>query len=150
MDFTWSQILSAALLSFGGMGGFITAIVKISGMVEARRKRIAEGKKDELHNSVEGRRLQLEQKSKDREEAWRIIAEQKSEIADLKKEIKELEDGRSFARPKVTQIYRNLRRMEEEINHLDVMVFDHEQTNEFMRRLGELKRLMGETRDLLP
>lgn len=154
MDFTISQIIITAIGSIGGLTGLVTAAVFINNVLSERRKAREERDQRRISESAEGRRLELEFSGKQndsvRDEVWRIIAEQKIEIEKLEAEIERCEVEAAFSRPKVAKMYTNLRLMEEELNHLNMMVFDQEQTNVFMKRLANAKFYIHEQRGLLP
>lgn len=160
-EFTASQILLAALASVGGIGGLISAIVKIDGLVKARAKRLADGRKEELHLSVEGRRLELEatekKEAREQENCWKLVDAKNQVIADLKKEIEDLEGelaetvkGAKLGRKTINQIYANLDAMKNELKHLNMMIWDDEKTNVFMTRFEAVQKKIEETENLLP
>lgn len=125
MEFSWTQILLAAVGSIGGVSGIVGFLVFITGRMDKRRERFRTEKSEAIHETAEIRRLELEfsHKSDDavKSELWRLIGEQKEEIKMLKAELEESDNANSMSRPTIQRIYiasRKIRRQADNLNFL--------------------------------
>lgn len=154
MEWTPEKIVLAVL----GSGGFITGIVMafnaIAARLDARRKRLEEAELKRIADAVELKRLEAITGEKSSEtliqNLWKIIESKNVEIEGLKQEINECEKKATLDRPVINQVYAKLRAMRREIESLNVMVLNEEETNVFMRRFNTVKALVEETEGLLP
>lgn len=145
--FTLSQIVITAIGSIGGLTGLISAAVAINKILTERRKVREQRQRDLIHDTIEGRRLDLEHS--DRKEADALAAVWK--IVDrLEHENEDIEKLATLTRPTIVKIARNLREMRKEIESLNLMILDEKETNVFMRRFQRVKELLDETENILP
>ncbi len=156
-DFTTPQIILAGFVSLGGISGFVAFASLVAARLDKRRERLKEGRKEQL----DARKLELESEEKkdarEREDCWKIVDAKNQQIADLKGEIKGLEDelaetvkGSKLSRKMINQIYENLASMKNELKHLNMMIWDDEKTNVFMTRFAAVQAKIDETEALLP
>jgi chromosome segregation ATPase len=122
--------------------------------LDARKARLAAAETNRIADSIEVRKLEADTETRGNDSLvanlWKFIAEKDAEIAELKKEIEECEAAAKLNRPTINKIYAKLRAMRTEIESLNVMVLNEEETNVFMRRFNQVKLLLDETEGLLP
>jgi chromosome segregation ATPase len=148
---------SQFLLILSGASGAIVVLIKIFTVIaaelDARRKRHEAGEQKRLGEAVEIRRLQLDYTGKGTdtlvENLWKMIGEKEKEIEDLKKELDDSEKAERLNRPTIMRIYSHIREMRTELDSLNVMVLDEEQTNVFMRRFRNVKEILNKVEAVL-
>ena len=154
MEWTTEKIV---ILIFGG-GGTITGLVllfnAIAARIDIRNERKKKADLDRIANAVEVKRLQADTDERSAEtlvsNLWKLVETKNKEIAELKQEIEQLEKEGKLTRPVINQIYAKLRAMRKEIESLNLMILNEEETNVFMRRFGAVKMLLDEAEGLLP
>jgi uncharacterized protein YlxW (UPF0749 family) len=159
-EFTISQVL----LILSGTGGFIVVLIKaftfIGQQLDARGKRKDDRERHRLEDSVEARRLVLDYSERGERntitELWKLNDDKDEETKELKTEIRELENKLKDAekaerlnRPTIMRIYTYVRGIRTELDSLNVMVLNEEETNVFMRRFRNVKELIGKIEDVL-
>lgn len=153
MEFTWKEILVTALGSGGLLGGIITFFVFITGRLDARRKRIEDKKAIDISESVELKKLQVQSIQTDTgiliTNLWAIINDQKAEIKCLTDELANCEDGDRLSIANVNRIFEYIRQIKNEMDSLNLMLLNDEETNIFAKRWGNIKSIMIDLEKLL-
>lgn len=123
MEWTLKDILLLVLGSGTFIGALVVVFNAITARLDARRKRIGDAELAKISNAVEIRQLQAEMDGKSHDalikNLWKIIAEKRTEIIEVKREFDEMEQSSKLSRPVINQIYAKLRTMRREIDALN-------------------------------
>lgn len=149
-DFSWATIVVAAIASIGGISGLVSLVSFVAARLDNRRKRIDAQHDKRLHDSVEFKKLQGASDNTLIENLWKIIADKDRENDELKAELDECNKKYSFSRPITTTVYQNARGIIAEIEAMNIMILDEEQTQVFMRRFAKMRELALEIQKVLP
>lgn len=136
--------------SGGLIGGIVAAFVFTTSRLDKRRERIKEKQRQDISESADMKKFELDSQNSVHDHLWEIIREKDAEIQRLSNEIEDIEKTSTIQRPVVLKIYANLRSMRKEIESLNLMILSEEETNVFMRRFQTVKVLLDETEGLLP
>lgn len=154
MDFTWTQILVAAVGSIGGVSGVVTLLVFITGRIDKRREREKAAQDKAIHETEGIRRLEYEFAQKTDEavkaELWRLIGEQKEEIRLLKAEIEESEAHQSLSRPAIQKIYNASRKIRRQVDNLSFLVMKETAHDDLAKEVEILRQDVEELEKSLP
>lgn len=150
MEASWMQIILAVLSSGGIIGTIISVLIYASGRMDKRRERMDKQKQLDVSQTADLKRLELDEDKSIEGALWRIIEEKNDEIAQLKAEVSDVTNTSSLSRPRVTQIYKAVRLMRKEIDSLNLMILNEEETNVFMRRFRAVKDYLDEIETSLP
>lgn len=154
MDFTWTQILLAAVGSIGGVSGVVGLLVFITGRIDKRRERLKAEKSEAIHETAEIRRLELEftHKTDDavKAELWRMIGEQKEEIKLLKTELEESDNANSMSRPTIQKIYIASRKIRRQVDNLSFLIMKETPYSDLAKEVEILRQDVDELEKNLP
>lgn len=154
MGFTVQEVVIAILGSGGLIGGLVVAFNAITSRLDARRKRLEEADQKKISTAIEGRRLEIESAGRGTDaliaNLWKMIDDKDKELEEVKAELDECNKKYSFSRPVTTVVYRNARAIISEIEAMNVLVLNEEQTQVFMRRFTRMKELATEIQEVLP
>lgn len=78
-DFSWQTLIFAILGSIGGIGGIVTAATFITTRLDKRRERLQAARQIDVSNSVDLRRVRLEEDKFD-EGIWETVARERLDI----------------------------------------------------------------------
>jgi len=107
-EYTAKEVAAAVLGSIGGIGGLITLINVITARLDKRRERQTAEKLLDVSNSVDLRRVRLEEEKVD-EGIWEGVAKDKqAEIAGLKDELQKERIAHSTTKQAAKQTLDNL------------------------------------------
>jgi predicted nucleic acid-binding Zn-ribbon protein len=81
---------------------------------------------------------------------WEIIGGLKQEVADLKIELKEAEDGNSLSRPTIRNIYSSVRKLGRQINNVDWLITKQETHENLQIEMEILKQDFDDLEKHLP
>lgn len=121
----------------------MTVISFIVGRIDKRRERHKEEAEMELSHSAEADRIKLDSKNSTEAALWKIIEELKENLAEEKK-------FATLTRPNVIKIAGDVRAIRKEIESLNLMILNEEETNVFMRRFQTVKQLLDQIETILP
>lgn len=144
--FTGRELLIAILGSGGFIGGLVGLLSFLSSRIDKRRQRLDKEQHMHVSQSTDMRRFELDKENSVQQQLWKIIEEREAECKELETALKES----TLSRPQILKIGKNIREMRKEIESLNVMILDEEQTNVFMRRFQTVKQLLDETEGMLP
>lgn len=151
---TTTEIILAVLGSLGGLAGLVSFAAFVGTRLDIRRKRIQTATDKQNNDSVESRRIQLEYDGKDKESLvtnlWKMVDQLKARNVELEDEADENDKQFSFNRPVKTKIDQKARSIVSEIDAMNVLMINDEQTQIFMRRFSKVKELAIEIQDILP
>lgn len=142
-SFTSKDILLAFIGSAGILGGVMTVISFIVGRIDKRRERIREERDLEVSHSVGIDRVRLDSATATEAALWKIIQELKESLAEEKR-------FATLTRPNVIKIAADVRAIRKEIESLNLMILNEEETNVFMRRFQTVKQLLDQIETILP
>lgn len=148
MEYTWKEIIFAALGSSGLIGGVVTAFVFVAGRLDARRKRMDDARSEAIHDSVELKKISMDAALQGNEaivtSLWRIIEEKNKELAALKADLDDCEKGDRLSNRNVNKIFASLRSVKNEMDSINIMVLGEEETNVFARRWHNIKHILDD------
>lgn len=160
-EFSWNEII---VIVFGG-GGVVAGLVSLLKEISARYDKAVEDKKKaaekaaeekrkaaELENTttIELRRLELSEDERNNAEWQKILAYWEKRVEDLKQELKEIKDTDSLARPVITRIYQNVRRVRTEVDRIDSMIFRLQKHEVLAAQCNEVKKHLDNLEKALP
>ncbi len=135
--------LSQAISFFSAAGVLVFGLIKgfslITHELDARRQR-AEAR---IGDSLEIQRLKLDYSGKGTEalieKLWKLNDDQEREIKELKAELEDAEKAERINRPTIMKIFTIVREIRNEMDSLNIMLLNEEETNVFARRWGNVK-----------
>lgn len=150
IDLTPGEVVVAIVGSGGLIAGSISLFSFITGRLDVRRKRLKETLAKEISQTADMKRFDLDATNLVHNQLWEIIKERDVKITALEGEIEVLDEKAILQRPTILKVYANLRAMRKEIESLNLMILNEEETNVFMRRFQTVKVLLDETEAMLP
>lgn len=150
MDLGWKEIMIAILGGGGLLAGLISLLNFIATRLDARRKNKKEDKAEQSLHTTETERLKLEGNKNSIDLLWKIIDEKNIEICELKIEVTNAEKFATLTRPNVIKLAADIRLIRKEIESLNLMILNEEETNVFMRRFQNVKVLLDDIENILP
>jgi predicted RNase H-like nuclease (RuvC/YqgF family) len=150
MGLSWQEIIIAFLGGGGILAGLISALNFISARLDTRRKNKKEDREEALTHSTESERIKLDGNKNTNDILWRVIEEKNDEIASLEKKVEDAEKFATLTRPNVIKLAKDVRDIRKEIESLNLMILNEEETNVFMRRFQNVKVLLDDIEAILP
>jgi hypothetical protein len=136
-----------------GSGGFITGCIllfnAITTRLDARKKRIEERRLLDISQSTDALKLEGDETDRVISNLWKVIELERKENEELRVQIKEWEVHEKLARPTVSKVYRLLRNIRAEIDHINVLFLDDKQTAVFAKRWNNIRIFADEIENVL-